>query len=292
MFDIIVDSASNLTEDLVTRFDIRIISNICHIDGVEYNCYEPGRIDEEDGAFFYNKLREGADITTSLISPGVLMKTFKESLDNGKDVMFICMSSGLTGTYQSAVIASEDIQDAYPDRRCLVIDSMSASLGEGFLAIKAAKMRSEGCPIDEVYQWIEDNKFKMRHIFTVDDLKYLKKGGRISGAASLVGNVLNIKPILYATDYGTIDLHATVRGKKKAIKALLNDLFAYIDIASNDMIGIAHCDCKDEADYLENEISNVYPDIEIINKVYDRCSGTHVGPGALCIFFMGKDRGY
>lgn len=292
MFDIITDSASNLTEDIVEKYNIRIISNMCRIDGEDYICYEPGRDDEADGRFFYDKLREGADVTTSLISPGTLMEVFEESLEKGNDVLFICMSSGLTGTFQSALVAAEDLNEEYPDRKCIVIDSMSASLGEGFLAVKASKMRENGCSIEETQKWIEDNKLKMRHIFTVDDLKFLKKGGRISGITSLIGNVLGIKPVLYATDQGTIEMLSPVRGRKKSIKALIGDFMNYVDIDANDMIGIAHCDCKEESMIIEKAIREKYPDTEIINKVYDRCSGAHVGPGALCVFFMGKDRGY
>ena len=292
MFDIITDSASNLTEDIVEKYNIRIISNMCRIDGEDYICYEPGRDDEADGRFFYDKLREGADVTTSLISPGTLMEVFEESLEKGNDVLFICMSSGLTGTFQSALVAAEDLNEEYPDRKCIVIDSMSASLGEGFLAVKASKMRENGCSIEETQKWIEDNKLKMRHIFTVDDLKFLKKGGRISGITSLIGNVLGIKPVLYATDQGTIEMLSPVRGRKKSIKALIGDFMNYVDIDANDMIGIAHCDCKEESMIIEKAIREKYPDIEIINKVYDRLSGAHVGPGALCVFFMGKDRGY
>ena len=292
MFDIITDSASNLTEDIVEKYNIRIISNMCRIDGEDYICYEPGRDDEADGRFFYDKLREGADVTTSLISPGTLMEVFEESLEKGNDVLFICMSSGLTGTFQSALVAAEDLNEEYPDRKCIAIDSMSASLGEGFLAVKASKLRENGCSIEETQKWIEDNKLKMRHIFTVDDLKFLKKGGRISGITSLIGNVLGIKPVLYATDQGTIEMLSPVRGRKKSIKALIGDFMNYVDIDANDMIGIAHCDCKEESMIIEKAIREKYPDTEIINKVYDRCSGAHVGPGALCVFFMGKDRGY
>lgn len=292
MFDIIVDSTSNITEDLAAKYNIRIISNMCRIDGQDYVCYEPGRNDEEEGKFFYDKLRQGADIKTSLLEPGRLMEVFAESFDNGNDVLFVCMSSGLTGTCQSASVAADDLKEDYPDRRCIVVDSMSASLGEGFLAIRAAKMRGQGCSIEEAAKWIEDNKLKMRQIFTVDDLKFLRRGGRISGTAALLGSVLGVKPVLYATDKGTIELHSPVRGRKKSIKALINDFMTYVDIEANDMVGIAHCDCKAEAMIIEDAIREKYPDIEIVNKVYDRCSGAHVGPGALCVFFMGKNRGY
>ncbi|MBE5936393.1 MAG: DegV family protein [Lachnospiraceae bacterium] len=292
MFDIITDSASNLTEDLAVQYNIKIVSYVCNMDGVSYMCYEPGRDDEKDGKFFYDKLREDADVTTSLLSPGTLMEVFEQSLEQGRDVLFVAMSSGLTGTYQSALIAKEELEDKYPDNKCVIVDSLAASLGEGFMAIEASKLRDKGMSLSETAEWIDNNKLKMRHIFTVDNLKYLRKGGRISASASLVGNVLGIKPILYATDLGKIELYKTVRGRKKSLSALIDDYRQYCDFANNPIVGIAHCDCKEDALHLENEIKIITPDATIINRVYDRCSGTHVGPGAICLFYMGKDRGY
>lgn len=292
MFDIITDSTSNLTEDILMKYNIKMISYICDIDGEEYMCYEPGRDDEEDGRFFYDKIRNGAVVTTSLINSGTMMNEFGQSYEAGNDVLFIGMSSGLTGSCQSALIAADELADEYPERRCIVVDSLAASFGEGFLVLKAAGHRDNGCSIEDTAAWVEDNRLRMRHIFTVDNLKYLRKGGRISGATSLVGNVLGVKPILYATDEGTIDMHQAVRGRRKSLNAIVEDFMHYADANDMEYVGIAHCDCKEDALYVENEIHKVYPELDIIIRVYDRCSGTHVGPGAICLFFMGKDRGY
>lgn len=292
MFKIVVDSACNLTEDLLKEYDIEVISFKCTIDGEEYVCYEEGRDDQADGKWFYDKIREGADVKTSLISPGDIVDRLSVYLENGYDVLFTCMSAKLTGTYQSALVAKESLEEDFPDRKIIMVDSMGASFGEGLLCIEASKMRKTGAGIDEVYKWIVDNRLRMRHIFTVDDLQYLKKGGRISQVENIIGSILNIKPLLYASDEAKIDKLATVRGRKKSLDALVNDYVKYAYEPEKQTIAIAHCDCKEEALYIADKINELRPPKELIIRVYDRCSGTHVGPGALCIFFMGKDRGY
>lgn len=290
MFKIITDSASNLTEDLVNEYDIDMISYTCTIDDEEYICYQPGCNDEAEGKKFYDLIRNGAEAKTSLISPGTFIQKFESYLESGLDVLFICMSAELTGTYQSAIIAANDMEDDFPDRKCIVVDSMSASLGEGFLVLEASKMRAEGCSIEEVVSWIENNRLKMRHIFTVDNLKYLRKGGRISSAKALVGTVLNLKPILRADENGRIELYETVRGRKKALDNLVKDYLNHVIEPLKQVIGIAHCDCLPDAKYIADCIMSKMPAKNIIIRYYDRCSGAHVGPGAICLFFMGGNR--
>lgn len=292
MYKIIVDSAGNLTEDLLDKYDIEVIPFKCTIDGNEYICYEPGRNDDEDGKWFYDNIRNGNDVRTSLINPEQICDKLTPFLKDGFDVIFVCMSAHLTGTYQSACIAKDMLEEDFPDRKINMIDSISASFGEGLLCIEASKMRDSGADIDEVTEWIENNRLRIRHIFTVDDLKYLKKGGRISGAAATVGSLLSIKPVLYATDDGTIDKRCVIRGRKKSLDALVNDYLEYVYNPSEQIIAIAHCDCKEDAEYIAKRIENEMPPKEIIIRQYDRCSGTHVGPGAMCLFFVGKDRHY
>lgn len=292
MFKIVVDSACNLTEDLLKKYDIEVISFKCSIDGDEYVCYEEGRDDEEDGKMFYDKIRQGADVRTSLLSPGEIVDKLSVYLEDGFDVLFTCMSSGLTGTFQSSLVAKDMLEDEYPDRKIIMVDSLSASFGEGMICMEVSKMRENGATIEEAAQWIIDNRLRIRHIFTVDDLQYLKKGGRISQAENVIGSILNIKPLLFASDEGKIEKLGTIRGRKKSLDALVNDYVKYAYEPENQTIAIAHCDCKEDAIYIANKVNELRPPKEIIIRVYDRCSGTHVGPGAMCIFFMGKDRGY
>lgn len=290
MYKIITDSASNLTEDILNKYDIEMISYTCTIDNEKYVCYEPGRDDKKDGKAFYDKIRHGAEVLTSLISPGEIMSVFAKYMKQGFDILFLTISSKLSGTYQSAVVAADDAKERFPGRKCVVIDSLSASLGEGFLAIKASRLRALGHSIHEAAGWILANRLKMRHVFTVEDLKYLKKGGRISSAVSMVGNVLNIKPVLAASREGTIEFFRAMRGKKKALDALIDNYLSFAAAPEDDILGIAHCDCPEDADYIASRIQSIRPPKEIIKCYYDRCTGSHVGPGAICIFFMGYDR--
>lgn len=290
MFKIITESASNLTKDILDEYDIEMLSYTCTIDGEEYICYKPEYDDEEEGRRFYDLIRNDAEVKTSLISPGILIQNFEEYLEQGLDVLFICMSAELTGTYQSAVIAAQDMQDEYPDRKCIVVNSMSASFGEGFLVMEASRLRSAGSNIEEVVKWIENNRLKMRQIFTVDNLKYLKKGGRIPSAKAFVGTVLNLKPILRADDDGKIELSGTVRGRKKSLISLVDDYINHVVEPLKQVIGIAHCDCLPDAQYIADSIMNKLPAKDIIIRYYDRCTGAHVGPGAICLFFMGENR--
>ncbi len=290
MFKIVADSACNLTEKIAKKYEIEIISYNCTIDNELYRCYEPGRNDEEDGRWFYNKLREGADVRTSLISPAEIEEVFEKHVKEGYDVLFLTISAALSGTYQSGVIACEEINERYPDRRCVVVDSKSASLGEGFLAMHAANMRDKGCSLEETVEWLESNWSRVRHIFTVDDLKYLKKGGRISSAVSLVGGILNIKPLLYASDEAKIELASAIRGRKKSLDAIVKNYIEHATDKNNSILGMAHCDCHEAAEYIINKIKEVANPKEIINVIYDRCTGAHVGPGALCLFYFGDNR--
>lgn len=292
MFKIVVDSACNLTEDLIKKYDIEVISFKCTIDGEEYVCYEEGRDDQADGKWFYDKIRQGADVRTSLLSPGEIVDKLSVYLEDGFDVLFTCMSSGLTGTFQSSLVAKDMLEDEYPDRKIIMVDSLSASFGEGMICMEVSKMRENGATIEEAAQWVIDNRLRIRHIFTVDDLQYLRKGGRISQAENVIGSILNIKPLLFANDEGKIEKLGTIRGRKKSLDALVNDYVKYAYEPEKQTIAIAHCDCKEGALYIADKINELRPPKELIIRVYDRCSGTHVGPGALCIFFMGKDRGY
>lgn len=221
MYKIITDSASNLTEDIIKKYNIEIISYTYTVDNEAHKCFEEGVDDEIEGRLYYERMRAGADVKTSLLSPADIEEVFEKYMKEGYDILFITISSKLSGTYQSGLIASELMQEMYAERKCIVVDSMSASLGEGFLAIKASELRDEGCTIDEAAQWIYDNRLRMRHIFTVDDLKYLKKGGRISSSVSLVGTVLNVKPILIATDEGAIGFSSLVREERSHLMHLL-----------------------------------------------------------------------
>ncbi len=289
-YEILTDSSSNLTQDLLDKYRIKMISYISTINGSDFPCFDPARDEAEAGHRFYDAMREGSDVRTTLINTARFSDFFEPVLEEGRDILFVCMSGGLSGTVQAARIAAEDLLEEYPDRKIIVIDSLSASLGEGLLVLKLSRLRAMGATIEEAARYYERKKLKMNHIFTVGDLNYLKKGGRISATEALIGNLLSIKPILKANDEGKIVAHDKVRSRRKALDYLIDMTKARITDPARQMIGIAHCDAPMEADYIATRLKKELPVQDVIVRYYDLCTGSHVGPGTIALFFMGDNR--
>ncbi|MBQ9885446.1 MAG: DegV family protein [Lachnospiraceae bacterium] len=291
-FRICTDSTSNLTDELIDKYGIEMISGKASCeDGSEYTYYVRGRDYATAAKQYYDNMRRGIVYRTSLINTQVFKKFFEPFLKNGEDVLFMGMSSGLTGTCGAARIAAEEFMEKYPDRKCIVVDSLGASLGVGLLLIYAAKLRDEeDYTIEQTAKWLEDNRLKMCHLFTVDDLKYLRRGGRISGAAAAIGSVLNIKPFLRASTEGTIEALEKIRGRKKTLNAIIERVKETITDPENQIISVVHADCEEDGRYVADAIQQACHVKEIIFEYYDICSGTHVGPGALAVFYMADHR--
>lgn len=289
MFDIYTDSASNLTADLADTPGIKIIPYTCRLDGGEFVCYDENRPFEDTAREFYAKMREGAAVSTTLINAGRLAEAFEQSLRDGRDVLFIGMSSGLTGTIQSARSAAATLADKYPGMLVKVCDSFSASLGEGLLVLQAAKLKQNGASLEDTLTWLEQNKMSMSQVFTVDDLKYLRKGGRISGISALVGSLLHIKPVLRATNEGTIGFFSKTLGRRRSLDALVEQ-FSLRALDGPQTIGIAHGDCEADARYVAERVLALRPGSEVIMRYYDLCTGAHVGPGTVALFFFSTGR--
>ena len=291
-FRICTDSASNLTDELIDKYGIEMISYKAHYDeGREFICYVRGRDYDASSKEYYDNMRKGVIYKTSLINAQDLAAFFEQFLSKGEDVLFVCMSSGLTGTCGSARIAAEELMEKYPDRKCIAVDSMAASLGEGLMVMELARLRDEeNYTIEQAAKWLEDNRLKMCHIFTVDDLKYLKRGGRISGAAAAIASVLNIKPILKASDAGTIVSVDKIRGRKKTLNAVIDMVKEQIVNPQEQVIALAHGDCEEEAKYVAERLKEECKVKDVIIKIYDTCTGSHVGPGTIAVFFMGEHR--
>ena len=289
-YEIMTDSSSNLTQDLLDKYRIKMISYISNVGGKEFPCFDPERDEAEAGHRFYDAMREGVDVQTTLINMARFTEFFEPVLKAGRDILFVCMSGGLTGTVQSARLAAEDLMEEYPDRRIICIDSLSASLGEGILVLKLSRLRAAGATLDEAAAYYERKKLKMNHIFTVGDLKYLKRGGRISSAEAFIGNLLSIKPILKANDEGKIVIHDKVRSRRRALDYLVDMTKSRISDPSRQIIGIAHCDAPMEAEYIATRFKKELDVQDVIVRYYDLCTGSHVGPGTIAIFFMGDNR--
>ena len=238
----------------------------------------------------YQGLRAGEVAKTSAVNPSRWSQAMEKALAAGKDVLVLAFSSGLSTTYQSAVIAAEELKDAYPDHKIQVIDTLCASMGEGLLVWYACKKRDEGLSLDEVAQWVLDNRPHLCHWFTVDDLMYLKRGGRISAATALVGTMLQIKPLLHVDNEGHLINMTKTRGRKAAIDAMVKkaqELGAGYD---NSTMFISHGDCLSDAEYLSRQLKEKYGVKDVVISYVGAVIGSHSGPGTLALFFLGSHR--
>lgn len=288
-FDIFADSAANLTDEMVAETGVKIIPFHYIVNGEERLCYQEGKPYKEIAKEFYTLLESGADIKTSLVCEQQFIEALTPSLEQGKDIILVTITESLSGTLAQAKKAAETLKGKFPDRKIYIVDSANASLGEGFLAYRAAKLRGEGANIDDCAKWLEENKYRLNSYVTVNDLKYLRKGGRVSAVAAVAGAILNIKPMLKA-DGGapaTLAVYAKERGRRKSIDALIK---AFTEHATElDTVCITHGDCEDEANALAEEFKKRGAE-NVIIEYYDLCTGAHVGPGTLAVFFFGKDR--
>lgn len=288
-FDIYADSGANIPDEIAESNDINIISFMCNIDGEERACYSKGVPSREMALKFYAAMREGCETSTSLINAQRFADEIAPSLEAGRDVVITTISSGISGTYKQACEAAEQSMAKYPGRKVHVFDAFNASMGEGLFALAAARMRESGKSFEETCGWLEDNRLNMHSVFTVSDLKYLRRGGRISATKAIAGTLLNIKPVLIAGPNGTIEMRETVRGRRKALTRLAEMFAEEVTDAANQTVSICHADCEEDAAFLADLIREKGAK-DIITEVYDICTGSHVGPGTVALFFMGEDR--
>lgn len=287
-YRIITDSCANLTDKQIDDYGVEIISLKYCIDGKDYDSYIKGV--PTNFKETYALLRQKAQITTSLASREACDKVIKPVLDAGEDALVLAFSSGLSGTCQNIMAAAEDYRAEYPERKIIVVDTLCASLGEGMAVHYAVKLKNEGKSIEEVADWIEKHKLNICHIFTIDDLFFLKRGGRLSGSSAVVGTLLGIKPLLHTADDGKLYVTGKVRGRKAAIEYLINSVGERAVDVTNQDIFIVHGDCEDEAKYIESEIKKRYKVKNTVVNCIDPVIGSHSGPGTLSVFFMGENR--
>lgn len=287
-FKIVTDSCANLTDKQIADYGIDIISLNYYIKGEEYISYVKGRPTEYEET--YRLLREKEQITTSLVTNEQCTNVVRPILENGDDVLVIAFSSGLSGTYQNIHNTLEDLKEEFPERKMMVVDTLSASMGQGLLVHYAVQLKNEGKSIEEVAKWIEDNRLSLCHIFTLSDLFFLKRGGRLSGAGAVLGSILNIKPMLHVADDGKLYVTGKQRGRKASMEALLASIEEKaIDIADQTVF-IVHGDCENDAKYLESEIKKRFGVKEVVYNYIDPVIAAHAGPETLAIFFIGKER--
>lgn len=287
-FVITTDSMCDLPESYLKEHDVKAVSLSFTIDGQTY--------DESNilaGKEFYDKMRQGAMPATSQFSPGKA-KDFFEAIIKEKncDILHISFSSGLSGSYNSALIAAQELEDEYPDRKITIVDSLAASLGEGLLVYYAVDMMENGKSMEEVYTWLSENKLNLCHIFTLDDLECLQRGGRVSKTAAVLGGVLKIKPLMHVDDDGKLVPFDKVRGWKNALNSVVDRMEKTIGNRKDDnkIIFISHGDVLEDAEYVRDRIKERLGFDSFLINFVGPAIGCHTGAGVVALFYLGEYR--
>ena len=286
MFQVITDTSANLPSELAQRNDITVIPFPYFVNGAPHTCLDTEGFDAKT---FYGAMREGAEVTTSQINPQHYLEVMKPILQKGLDILFVGMSSGISGSYHCAELAAEELGEDFPARKIRLVDTLGASLGEGLLVVKAVREKLRGLSLDEVYDKLMSLRHRLCNVFTVDDLKYLRKGGRLSNLGFIVGTLLQIKPLLKGDQEGRIVAFAKLRGRKKALEELAKRYDEYVVDAGEQTVGIAHADCPEDAAFLAQLLRRNHPPKEILTVGYEPVTGSHVGPGTLALFFEARE---
>lgn len=284
-YQIITDSCCDFTKEMYEKLGLAVVPLMVNFRGQTF----PDRNDESLKDM-YAGLRAGEVATTSAANPGQWQELMEPYLQKGEDLLVLAFSSGLSTTYQSASMAADELRTMYPDRTISVVDSLCASLGEGLLAYYACKKRDEGMPLRELTQWLLDNRLHLCHWFTVDDLMYLKRGGRVSAATAIVGTMLNIKPVLHVDNEGHLINVGKARGRKASIQAMAKKVAELGAGFDNATMFISHGDCPEDAEYLAGLLKEQYGAKEVYINYVGAVIGSHSGPGTLALFFMGEHR--
>ena len=284
---IITDSACDLTRDYIKKNNIGLLSLILNLNGQAIKDDLGETLSYKD---FYNKMREGATPTTSQINAHEFEEEFIKYIKNGDSIIYISLSSSLSGTFNSANIAKNNLMNEYPNANIYLVDSLSVSVGQGLLVAKACEMRDSGIGAEEIVNWLEENKRKVIHSILIDDLNHLKRGGRISGATAAIGGLLNIKPTLFLDDEGKLIQGEKIKGKKKALRFLVNEVREKAVDTENEILYICHGDCLEEAETLRDMILEEVKFKNVIINYVGNVVGAHAGPGVLAAVFLGSNR--
>lgn len=286
MYRIITDTSANLPQSFIEKNDLTVLAFSYMMDGVEHFETDGGF----DGGEYYGYMREGNVVTTSQIAPQRYIDVMEPLLENGEDVLYIGMSSGISGSFNSSVIAANELREKYPERKIRTVDTLAASLGEGIAVIHAVRLREQGATLDETAAELEALEERMCQLLLVDDLMYLRRTGRVKGVTAVIGSVLGVKPLLKGNENGQLVVSAKIRGKKQAIREMARRYAELVRDAGRQVIGIAHADCEKDADYLIELINAAAKPLEIIKVCYEPVTGAHTGPDALALFFLGDKK--
>lgn len=284
-FVIVSDSTVDLPKEYLQSKQVPIISLSYIMDGVTY--------EEMDGLShkeFFEKLRAGSLPTTSQINPEQAREALEPFAKEGKDILYIGFSSGLSGSYNSVRMAAEDLKEEYPDINIITIDSLCACMGEGLLLYKALELKEHGMSMEEIAKWVEANKLHICHNVTVDDLNHLHRGGRISKTTAVVGSMIKIKPIIHMSDEGKLVVIGKERGRKKSLVSIVERMEKQMQGYDNDIVMITHGDCIEDAEFVKKQVEERFGIHNVMINGIGSVIGSHTGAGVVAVFFMGDKR--
>ena len=287
-FVILTDSSADLGADLAQRLNVQVVPLCFVMDDHTYYNYPDNR--DMDPHAFYDRLRQGDLATTNAVNVAQYTEALEPLLQEGRDVLILAFSSGLSNTYNSSRLAVEELSVKYPDRKLYTVDTLCASLGQGLLVWYTARERDRGHSIDEVRDWVEERKLNLCHQFTVDDLHFLKRGGRISAATAMVGSMLHIKPVLHVNDEGLLINTGKARGRQAALKALVDRMEETAIDSGSLTVFISHGDCLEDAQTVERMVRDRFGVQEIYINYVGPVIGAHSGPGTVALFYVGTNR--
>ncbi|MCL2235624.1 MAG: DegV family protein [Defluviitaleaceae bacterium] len=286
-FEIVVDSCFNLGNAYAEKHNLNVLSLAYIVDGEEYAGYTKGQ--DLDYAAFYGRLREKAPASTAQITSVQADEMCRPILESGKDVLYIGFSSGLSGTFAAVRTALEELKTEFPDRKIYYVDTLTVTVGLGIMTECAVNMRDEGKTIEEVHTWLEDNKQKVLHFFTVDDLFHLKRGGRLSATKALMGTALNVKPTLMVNPEGKLSPVGKAKGRKKALDTVA-EAAQYADANLFGKIFVVHGDVAEDAEYVAKAVRAAHPAFTVETFQLDPVIGVHAGPGVIAVVMMSSTK--
>jgi DegV family protein with EDD domain len=281
------DSSANLTEAQLNEHHIEVVSLTVSLNGEEIVCYEPGVVFDHEAMIKRMREETTLEMKTSMVNTATFLAAFESHLKAGEDVLYIAMSGGISGTCGCSQTAAEILRPKYPDRKIIIVDSLTAVAGEGMIVLEAASLRESGATLEAIAAHAERRSHEIHSYIMVDDLNFLKRGGRISGSAALAGSIVHLKPILKGDEEGRLVLDQKMLGRKKALKSMV-ELFRQYHVANpeNRLLGITHTGCEDEAHLLAADILDFAPDAEVTVSYFEPCTASHVGPGSVGLFFF------
>lgn len=285
---LITDSSADLSQEMVQELGVTVLPLSFTIQGKTYRNYPDNR--EMDLPLFYDMLRAGELATTSAVNVAEYTQAVEPILQEGKDVLILAFSSGLSSTYQASVLAAGELREKYPDRKIYTVDTLCASLGQGLLVYLAAQEQRKGKSIEEVRDWAEETKLHLCHQFTVDDLHFLKRGGRISATTAVVGSMLQIKPVLHVDNEGHLISIGKARGRQASLKALVDKMEKTVTEEGRKTVFISHGDCRKDAVTVADMVRERFGTQDIRINFVGPVIGAHSGPGTLALFYLGTER--